>query len=171
MEDAPGAPGVALFSGCSGRADWAAGRRRSGQRTCAAASAACSSAAALAASAWASAVSAPLARSFWACGGQGGLCARDNKDLLKLVEVSGRPKLDERVGLVVRVGRNGFDRAHGQAARINLVAARSEDLLAGLNAGIRGQVVDQNVASRAPTQDRTDCGSWQEQHPRQRSGR
>jgi len=54
---------------------------------------------------------------------QGGLGAGDDEDLFELVEVGRGAELDESVGLVVGVGRDGLDGADGKAARVDLIAA------------------------------------------------
>src|SRR5271170_5101911 len=77
---------------------------------------------------------------------QGGLGAGDDEDLFELVEVGRRTKLDEGVGLVFRVGSDGLDGADGKAAWVDLVASGGEDLLAGLDAGVGGEVVDEDLA-------------------------
>ena len=66
--------------------------------------------------------------------GQCGLGADDDEDFFKLVEVCRGLELDEGVGLVVEVRLDGFNRADGKAARVDLVAAGGEDLFAGLDA-------------------------------------
>ena len=90
---------------------------------------------------------------------QSGLGAGDDEDLFELVEVCRRTKLDEGVGLVFRVGSDGLDGADGKAAGIDLVASGGEDLLAGLDAGVGGEVVDQNLAGGAAAKDGAEaCG-------------
>jgi len=62
------------------------------------------------------------------------LCARNYEDLFELVEVGRRVKLDKGVRLAIKVGPDGFDGADGKTVRVDLVATRGKDLLAGFDA-------------------------------------
>ena len=103
--------------------------------------------------------------------GQVGLGAGDDEHLFELVEVGGGADLDEGVGLVVGVGRDGLDGADGKAAGVDLVAAGGEDLFAGLDAGVGGEVVDDDAAGGGAAEDGADAGSWRGGRRRRRSGR
>jgi len=94
--------------------------------------------------------------------GQDGLGRSDNEDLFKLVEVSRRMKLDEGVGLMIGVDLDGLDGPDRKAARIDLVAAGGEDLLADRDAGVGGEVVDHDLAGGAAAKNRPEASRGEE---------
>jgi hypothetical protein len=89
---------------------------------------------------------------------QGWLSGGDDEDLFELVEVSRRAKLNEGIRLVIGVGLDGFDGADGKPARIDLIAAGGEDLLADLNAGVGGEIVDHDLAGGATAKNGAEAG-------------
>jgi hypothetical protein len=94
------------------------------------------------------------------------LGAGDDQDLFELVEISCRVELDESVGLMIRVDLDGFDGADGQATGINLVAAGGKDLLAGLDAGVGGEIVDDDLTGGVSAENGTDaCGGEDDAGP------
>ena len=94
--------------------------------------------------------------------GEVGLGAGDDEDLLKLREVGGGADPDGGVGLVVWIGSDGLDGADGETARVNLVAAGGEDLLAGLDAGVGGEIADLQAAVWGAAQDGADAGGGEQ---------
>ena len=95
-------------------------------------------------------------------GGQVGLGAGDDEDLFELGEVGGGIDLDEGVGLVVGVGGDGLDGADGKAAGVDLVAAGGEDCFAGLDAGVGGEVVDDDAAGGGAAEDGADASAGEQ---------
>jgi hypothetical protein len=93
---------------------------------------------------------------------QGWLSGGDDEDLFELVEVSCRAKLNEGVGLVIGVGFNGLDGADREAAWIDLVAARGENLLADLNAGVGREIVNHDLAGAAAAKNSSKAGGGEE---------
>jgi len=94
-----------------------------------------------------------------------GLRAGDDQNLLKLKEVGGGAKGDQCIRLVIRIGCNRLNGAHLQTTRVDLIAARGEDLLARLNARIRGKVIDLDAPRCAPAEDSANAPA---EHPRPR---
>jgi hypothetical protein len=91
--------------------------------------------------------------------GQRGLSVRDDEDLFELIEVGGGPELNESVRLMVQIGFDGLDGADGKTARVHLISAGGEDLLAWLNTGVGGEVVDEDLAGCAASKNGANsCG-------------
>ena len=88
--------------------------------------------------------------------GAGG--AGDDEDFFELGEVGRGLDGDGGVGLVLGVGFDGLDCADGDAAREDEVAAGGDDLLAGLDAGVGGEVVDLDAAAGGAAKDAADAG-------------
>jgi hypothetical protein len=65
--------------------------------------------------------------------GQVWLGGGDDEDLFELIEVRGGPKLNQRVGLVIGIRLNRLNGSNREAAGIDLVAARGENLLPDLD--------------------------------------
>ncbi len=63
---------------------------------------------------------------------------------------------------MVRVYFDGLDDAHWKATRIDLIAARAENLLAGFDAIVRGEIVDQNLPGGAAAKDGADARGGEE---------
>ena len=70
--------------------------------------------------------------------------------------------LDEGVGLVIGVEGDGLDGAYGKAAGVDLIAAGGEDFFAGLDAGVGGEVVDDDAAGGGAADDGADAGAGEQ---------
>ena len=88
--------------------------------------------------------------------------AGDDENLFELVEVGGGSKLNEGVGLVVGVGLDGLYGADGEAAGVDLVSSGGEDLLADLDAGVGGEIVDEDLAGDAATKNCAETGAGEQ---------
>ena len=91
-----------------------------------------------------------------------GLGGGDDEDLFELGEVGCGADVNHGVGLVVGVGGDGLDGADGEAAGVDLVAAGGEDGFAGMDAGVGGEVGDDDAGSGGSAEDGADAGAGEE---------
>jgi hypothetical protein len=96
---------------------------------------------------------------FLGCNRKRSLRAGDHQNFLELVQVCCWSKLNECVRLMVRINFDGLYGANRKASRINLISTRTEYFLPRLDAVVRGEIVDKNLAGRAATKDGPDTGS------------
>src|SRR5580658_10480765 len=87
---------------------------------------------------------------------------RDDENLFKLREVGRGLNSYGRIGLVLRVGHDRLDDADGKTAWEDLITARSHHLLAGLDALVRREVVDLDLACGRSTENAADTGGLEQ---------
>ena len=71
-----------------------------------------------------------------------------------MIEIGRGSELDQSIRLMIGIGFDRLDSPDGKAARINLISSGGKNLFAGLDAGVRGQVVDHNLTCSAAAKNR-----------------
>jgi hypothetical protein len=93
---------------------------------------------------------------------QSRLGARNDENLFELVEIGSGPDLDEGVGLVIRVGLDGFDGPDGKPARVDLVATRAKHLLTYLDPRVGSEIADNDLACGAAAKNSAQPSACQQ---------